>query len=263
LLGRDAAQGGVPALPEADRRDRGCPARRRAARPRRGGATAGRLLAVAGADGTRGRDARLDPQDDERRGAARQGHLRAVTAAESPRRRDSPRLRGPPRRPRKGAPQGDLLARPAPVARERGVPAHPVREARGARPQGEGDLLALADARRREHALDDGPGAERARGHRDAQEGAVLGGPVRRQPRSARGAVRPRAESGDEGAARLRLLAAARACTASPPGTTTTTTATAPARRAPRGSRWPCAAGRSRGYGSSWAARSAPRAAPT
>src|SRR6266542_7035881 len=116
-------------------------------RSRRRGPPAGGVLALAGAHRARGEHARLDPPDVARRRATGQSDLRPVAAAQPPGRPDPARLRRPLRRPRRGAREGDLLARPAPLDGERRVPPRPLREAGGRGFEGEGDLLAVADGR--------------------------------------------------------------------------------------------------------------------
>src|SRR3989454_12237471 len=81
---------------------------------------------------------------------------------------------------------------------------------RSRRLEGEGDLLALPDGRRGQRALADGHRAQRAGAGGDAQEGALLGRPDRREPGAAGRAVRSDPGPGDERAADLRILAAPR-----------------------------------------------------
>src|SRR5437899_2116008 len=206
-----APQGRLHRVAEAGHGDGDAPARRRAARPRRRGAAARGRLAVARPHRPLGEHARLDPADDGRRGAAGEGHFCAVAAAQPARGRDQPRLRGQPTRPCRRPGEGDLLAGTAALDRKRRLPAGALRQAHRGRPEGEGDLLAIPDGRRGERPVADGDRAERARDHRDAQEGAVLGGADGHGLGPAGGPVRPHAERGDEGAADLRLLTAPRA----------------------------------------------------
>src|SRR5204862_418788 len=82
--------------------------------------------------------------------------LRAVANQQRPRRPNPARLRHQRARLGRGTRKGDFLAGPAALPGERRLPARPVREAHPGGLEGEGDLLALTDGRRRQRALGDG-----------------------------------------------------------------------------------------------------------
>src|SRR6266576_2765767 len=210
MLRRIAAQGGLHRLPEARRRNGRHPARRRPQRPRFRGAPAGGVLAVASGERPCRDRARLDPAQRHGSRASGQGDLRAVANPQRPRRPNPARLRHQRARFGRGTRKGDFLAGPAALPGERRLPARPVREADRGGLEGEGDLLALPDGRRRQRALADGHRAQRTGAGGDAEEGALLGRSDRRKPGAADRAVRPNAEPGNERAADLRVLAAPR-----------------------------------------------------
>src|SRR5688572_26400882 len=146
MLGRAAREGGVPPIAEAVVGDRDDIAGRPEQRSRPIGPRAGGLLDGSGSHRASGGGSRDDRHFVSGHGPPREGHPCAARAQLA----SSPGVASPPggkpgyapARPR----AGDLLARTAPLAGERRLPALALRQSRRRGPRQEDPVLALADA---------------------------------------------------------------------------------------------------------------------